>query len=279
MCVRRFASREFVCRKGEYQLDLCFILRGTVDLYDHAADESTFKVGSLSEGDFFGELGAIRGQPRTTDLVAATGDTRLLFVPRHAIASRFRWPTWVARRMVTERYQERAIRVLAQELELFKGARRHSRMRWEPSGEFFGEMAWLGGGVRSANVLTAGKCELVKLSGAALMESALPRGRKAGARRSSGAIGRQSWITAELSDLLERSGQLGYVQAAALLVMDLDLCVKRDNCVKACESMPAALRVRFPLEAEMRRCPPRGVAFDFRFTTRLHFLARFRLAA
>ena len=112
-------EREFVCRKGEYQLDLCFILRGTVDLYDHAADESAFKVGSLSEADSFGELGAIRGQPRTTDIVAATDDTRSLYVPRHCLTLLMANPA--ARRMMTERYQERAIRVLAQELELFKG--------------------------------------------------------------------------------------------------------------------------------------------------------------
>ena len=50
-------------------------------------------------------------------------------------------------------------------------------------------------------------------------------------------------ITPELSDLLERSGQLGYVQAAALLVMDLDLCVKCDHSVKACESLHGESRL------------------------------------
>jgi len=50
-------------------------------------------------------------------------------------------------------------------------------------------------------------------------------------------------ITPEISDLLERSGQLGYVQAAALLVMDLDLCIKCDNCVKACESLHGESRL------------------------------------
>lgn len=99
MCVRRFASGEFVCRKGEYQLDLCFILRGTVDLYDRTADGSAFKVASLSEGDFFGELGAIRGQPRSTDVVAAADDTRLLYIPRHCLT--FLMGNPIARRMVT----------------------------------------------------------------------------------------------------------------------------------------------------------------------------------
>ena len=52
MCVRGFASGELVCRKDEYQLDLCFILRGTVDLYERRADKNPFKVASLSEGAF-----------------------------------------------------------------------------------------------------------------------------------------------------------------------------------------------------------------------------------
>jgi len=49
--------------------------------------------------------------------------------------------------------------------------------------------------------------------------------------------------TPEHSDLLERSGQLGYVQAAALLVMDLHLCVKCDSGVKACESLHGESRL------------------------------------
>ena len=293
MCVRRFSSGEFVCRKDEYQLDLCFILRGTVDLYDHTADGSALKVASLSEGDFFGELGAIRGQPRTTDIVAATDDTRLLYVPRHCLT--FLMANPVARRMVTERYQERTIRVLAQELELFKGVApefiehlitwceierhetrgialiqqgeeadafyiisdgtvqvvvdrpdgSHRVLEYLRAGEFFGEMALLGGGVRSANVLTAGRCELVKLSGTAFMElcQRFPEVEK----HVRGVIERrhrqEKLITPEISDVLERSGQLGYVQAGALLVMDLDLCVKCDNCVKACESLHGESRL------------------------------------
>jgi len=67
MCVRRFASGEFACRKGEYQLDLCFILRGTVDLYDRTADRSTLKVAPLSEGGFLasGALSAVSHAPPT----------------------------------------------------------------------------------------------------------------------------------------------------------------------------------------------------------------------
>jgi Fe-S-cluster-containing dehydrogenase component len=46
-----------------------------------------------------------------------------------------------------------------------------------------------------------------------------------------------------MSALLEKSGQLGMIQAEALLVMDLDRCVKCDNCVSACESLHGESRL------------------------------------
>src|SRR5271163_2659786 len=50
-------------------------------------------------------------------------------------------------------------------------------------------------------------------------------------------------VTAELSDLLEKSGQLGVIQSDALLVMDMDRCIKCDNCVRACESLHGRSRL------------------------------------
>jgi len=61
MCVRRFGGGQLICKKGEYELDLCFILRGKVDLYDEAADGSRVKAASIPAGAFFGELGALGG--------------------------------------------------------------------------------------------------------------------------------------------------------------------------------------------------------------------------
>ena len=111
LCGLSNAKRSCVCAgsragnspaaKGEYQLDLCFILRGTVDLYDRTADRSTLKVAPLSEGGFFGERGAIRGQPRTTDAVDTADDTRFLIIPRHCLTSLM--GNLVARRMDGDR--------------------------------------------------------------------------------------------------------------------------------------------------------------------------------
>jgi Fe-S-cluster-containing hydrogenase component 2 len=50
-------------------------------------------------------------------------------------------------------------------------------------------------------------------------------------------------ITPELSELLRKMGQLGVIQSDALLVMDLDLCIKCDNCVRACESLHGQSRL------------------------------------
>ena len=57
---------DVVCRKGEYELDLCFVLSGEVDLFDDFARPGPRIVfASLEAGRFYGELGAIGGLPRT----------------------------------------------------------------------------------------------------------------------------------------------------------------------------------------------------------------------
>jgi ferredoxin len=50
-------------------------------------------------------------------------------------------------------------------------------------------------------------------------------------------------ITPEILELLYKSGQLGVIQADALLVMDLDLCINCDKCVKACEALHGQSRL------------------------------------
>jgi CRP-like cAMP-binding protein/Fe-S-cluster-containing hydrogenase component 2 len=293
MCVRRFGEGQMVCRKGEYELDLCFVLRGAVDLYDQAADGTRVKVATIPEGAFYGELSALGGLPRTTDVVAAKGGVELFYLPRFCLKFLISNPQ--ARQTVNDRYRDRAVRVLAQEQELFKDVPRefidqliehceiqrydlrgislirqgepgddfyivrdgfvqivldredgtHRVLAYRRAGEFFGERALLGDNHRYANVLTAGKCELVRIRGADFMElckrfpAVEARVRAVTARRQE----QEELITPELSELLEKSGQLGYVQADALLVMDLDLCVKCDSCVKACESLHGESRL------------------------------------
>ncbi|HKN01820.1 MAG TPA: cyclic nucleotide-binding domain-containing protein [Candidatus Binataceae bacterium] len=293
MRVQRFAKDELICHKGEYELDLCFILKGAADLYDQVAGKGRSKVATIPEGAFYGELGALGGLPRTTDVVAGEDGTELFYLPRHCL--KFLISNSEARQMVTDRYKDRAMRVLAQELDLFKGVPRefidqlidhceiqrydlrgialmrqgeegdslfivrdgyvqvvrhrddgtHRVIAYLRPGEFFGEMALLGGVTRYADVLTAGKCEVIKLRRADFEELCKrypdieARVRQTIERRHR----QEELITPQISDLLEQSGQLGVVQADALLVMDLDLCVKCDSCVKACESLHGESRL------------------------------------
>ncbi len=289
--MRRFNPGEVICRKGEYELDLCFVLSGEVELLEDEAHGSV-RVATMGPGNFYGELGALGGLPRSVNVIAA-GETEIFYVPRHALKYLEINPQ--ARTIISQHYRERAVRNAAAELDLFRGVpaefvtelipkceivRYELRgvpivkqgepgdalyivrdgfvqvVRQEPdgservlaylrTGDFFGEMALFETGVRGSSVLTAGKCELIKIGGNDFLglcrrfPEIEVEVRKVIARRHEQA----RTVTPELSELLRKMGQLGVIQADALLVMDLDLCIKCDNCVRACESLHGQSRL------------------------------------
>jgi CRP-like cAMP-binding protein/Fe-S-cluster-containing hydrogenase component 2 len=292
LCMRHFAPGDQVCRKGEYELDLCFVLSGSIDLLDDVPGAGRVRIATLEAGSFYGELGAIGGLPRTVDIVANI-EAEIFYVPRHTL--KYVEINTQARAIIGERYRENAVRVTAANLELFRGIPPESIqelipkceiiryelrgvplvMQGEPgdalyivrdgfvqvvreredgtkrvlaylrTGEYFGEMALFETGVRWASVLTAGKCELIKIKRDDFLElcSRFPRieteAREIIAQRHE----QEKTVTPELSELLQRTGQLGLLQADALLVMDLELCIKCDNCVKACETLHGQSRL------------------------------------
>ena len=111
-------------------------------------------------------------------------------------------------------------------------------------GEFFGEMALLDDVTREASVLTAGKSELLKIDRATFHDLWLQhpeieqRVREVAEKRREA----NRHVSRQLSDQLGKWGQ-GYIQADALLVMDLDLCIKCDLCVTACETLHGESRL------------------------------------
>jgi CRP-like cAMP-binding protein/Fe-S-cluster-containing hydrogenase component 2 len=284
--LRTFAPSEVICRKGEYELDLCFILGGSVDLFNDLPDIGRIHVATLETGMFYGELGAIGGLPRTLDVVARE-PTEIFYLPRHAL--KYLQVNAQARMLLFDRYREMAVRATVSALELFRSVTpefitelipRCEIQRYElrgiplvsqgepgdafyivrdgfvqvvrtredgskrvlaylRTGEYFGEMALFDAEVRWASVLTAGKCELIKIQRGDFLELCrrFPQieveVRKLIIERHE----QERTLTPEMSLLLEKSGQLGIIQADALLVMDLDLCIKCDNCVKACEQL------------------------------------------
>ena len=289
--LRSFKAGEVICRKGEYELDLCFILSGSVELAD-VIDDERHVVAVLEAGNLYGELGSIGGLPRSVD-ISARADAEIFYVPRYAL--KYIEINHEAREILARRYRERAVRVTAADIELFRGVplsfidelvpkceiqRYELRgiplvtqgepgdalyivrdgfvqvVREEPdgsrrvlaylrAGEYFGEMALFETGVRWASVLTAGKCELIKVKGDDFIELSrrYPQIEQSVRRVIERRFEQERTVTPELSDLLERSGQAGVIQADALLVMDLDLCINCDQCVKACESLHGKSRL------------------------------------
>ena len=290
---KSFSAGAIACKKGEFELDLCFILGGSVELFDEVPGQGWSKVATIGVGNFYGELGAIGGLPRTTDVVAGPDGAEIFYLPRHAL--KFVEINAEARAVLADRYRERAVRVLAKELELFKGVPQsfideliphcqiqryetrgvmiikqgepgdafyivrdgfvqviherddgtHRVLAYLRSGEYFGEMALIEHAERYASVSTAGKCELIRI-GLEQFRSLCERNPEVESelrRIIAWRHEQEQKITPEISDLLERSGQLGVIQADALLVMDLDLCIKCDNCVKACESLHGKSRL------------------------------------
>jgi len=288
-----FNKGDLICKKGEYELDLCFILTGSTDLFDEVAGEGYRKVASLPAGAFYGELGALGGIPRSTDVIAGADDTEILYIPNYAL--KFINSNVEARTLIMDRYRDRAVRAMANAIDLFEGVPRNFLdgliphceierydlrgitlikqgeegdafylvregfvqvvreredgtnrvLAYIRNGEYFGEMALIGGGKRYASVLTAGKCELIKIPKDNFLE--LCKQFPAVEQNVRDTIQRryreEEQLSPEMSSLLEKSGQLGMIQAEALLVMDLDRCVKCDNCVSACESLHGESRL------------------------------------
>lgn len=288
-----FRNAELICKEGEYELDLCFVLSGSADLWDKVAGQGYMKVASLPAGSFYGELGALGGLPRSTDVIAGADGTEILYIPNYAL--KFINSNLEARTLIMDRYRDRAVRAMANAIDFFQGVPRSFIDNLIPhctierydlrgitlikqgedgdafyivrdgfvqivreredgtkrvtaylrTGEYFGEMALFGGIKRYASVLTAGKCELIKIPKADFVE--LCKDFPAVERNVRDTIQRryseEEHLTPEASALLDKSGQLGMIQADALLVMDLDRCVKCDNCVTACESLHGESRL------------------------------------
>lgn len=67
--IRVFAPNESIVRKGQKGTSMFVIHRGTVKIIVNEGGSSQV-IGSLQDGDFFGEMGLFTGEERTADVVA-----------------------------------------------------------------------------------------------------------------------------------------------------------------------------------------------------------------
>ena len=76
---KSFASGEVICEKGDPGDAMYVILKGQVKIVLPSGDGNEALLGTLDEGDFFGELALIDGQPRSATIIATQQtDTVLL---------------------------------------------------------------------------------------------------------------------------------------------------------------------------------------------------------
>lgn len=69
---KEFQRREFVIHKGSAGDELCFVLRGRLQVVDVAEDGREVGLAFLLPGEFFGELSVIDGQPRSASVLAVS---------------------------------------------------------------------------------------------------------------------------------------------------------------------------------------------------------------
>lgn len=67
-----FRLHEVIFKEDEYQLWMYSICEGSVDIYSDYGTSGSKKLATLTEGQFFGEIGMIGMIPRTATAVAAT---------------------------------------------------------------------------------------------------------------------------------------------------------------------------------------------------------------
>jgi LmbE family N-acetylglucosaminyl deacetylase len=75
-----FPSGSLIVEEGEPATSLCLILSGTVDVFEDRNGTPEF-MRQLGEGQYFGELGITRKQPRSASVVAAGNVTCLVLSP------------------------------------------------------------------------------------------------------------------------------------------------------------------------------------------------------
>lgn len=68
---RRFAKGDEVFSRNSDNRDFAMIVEGTVDVINFSLSGRPVAYGSLSAGDYFGELSAIDGEPRSASIVCA----------------------------------------------------------------------------------------------------------------------------------------------------------------------------------------------------------------
>src|SRR5262245_9052316 len=72
---RRYEAKQQILGHGEGGTDVFFVVRGVVRALVHGSGAREVILGDIGAGEFFGELAAIDGRPRSASVVAVTAAT------------------------------------------------------------------------------------------------------------------------------------------------------------------------------------------------------------
>src|SRR5207248_216183 len=85
---RAYAVQEIILRQGDVGNELFILESGEVVVTAQRPGEAPLEVARLGPGAFFGEMGALTGEPRTAT-VRATRECKVLVVDKAALAEVF----------------------------------------------------------------------------------------------------------------------------------------------------------------------------------------------
>jgi CRP-like cAMP-binding protein len=78
---RRFAAQEQIIDRDSVTTDVFFVVRGSVRVVNYSILGREIAFDEVAEGNYFGELSALDGQPRSASVMALE-DTLILALPR-----------------------------------------------------------------------------------------------------------------------------------------------------------------------------------------------------
>lgn len=290
MRMRFFPAESIISKQGDYDNSVYVILQGRVQL---AIQARLDKQIEFLPGSFFGESGALSGNPRTATLLA-TEPSLLLEIPRQAFLDLYQEnPSF--KKYIDQYYIARAVHTYVRQVEIFKDLTEEqfdviqevARLRRYPAGtvivrqgdagdalylirsgfvnvsvereerqqtltyikegNYFGEMALLTGEPRSATVRAETDTECIyigKRDFNRILERHPEIRQKVDAVHQARVEERQSRMAkGEDGDEARLHLLKDLMEADEILAIDMNSCIRCNNCVVACEDTHGVARM------------------------------------
>ncbi|MEO5336825.1 MAG: Crp/Fnr family transcriptional regulator [Magnetospirillum sp. WYHS-4] len=89
---KRYAPQEQIIDRQSDTRDICFVVRGRVRVVNYSLSGREITLDDIAEGNYFGELAALDGQPRSASVMALTECLIATLPPDHFLKTLERHP-------------------------------------------------------------------------------------------------------------------------------------------------------------------------------------------